>query len=90
MARGLTNYRAMIDVRRMELKRGMRVLLLGAGASYGSDHSGTPPMGADLFEALRAFNPPGWGQLLLSLALAFRNDFERGMEELAKTTMEIT
>ena len=62
----------------------MKIFLLGAGASYGSDHGGTPPMGAALFEALRKFNPPGWGQLPSSLASEFQSDFERGMTRLAE------
>src|SRR5688500_8325378 len=63
----------------------MKVFLFGAGASYGSDHIGTPPIGIALFEALRAFNPQGWGQLPSSLSTNFRNDFERGMSGLAET-----
>ena len=63
----------------------MKVLLLGAGASYGSDVEGTPPMGAALLAALRRFNPPGWGQLPETLASDFQSDFERGMARLAET-----
>lgn len=63
----------------------MKLLLFGAGASYGSDNSGTPPIGANLFEALRAFNPLGWGQLPSPLASVFHRDFEHGMAELAQT-----
>lgn len=63
----------------------MRVVLFGAGASYGSDLAGTPPLGPSLFPALQAFNPPGWGQLPGNLAAIFHVDFEGGMVELAKT-----
>lgn len=63
----------------------MKLVLLGAGASYGSAVNGVPPMGSALFEALRAFNPPGWGQLATSMAELFRRDFERGMTKLAET-----
>lgn len=62
----------------------MKIFLLGAGASFGSDVVGTPPMGGTLFDALRAFNPAGWGQLPTDLASLFRSDFERGMAQLAE------
>ena len=55
------------------------LLLLGAGASYGSDNAGTPPLGADLAQALCAFNPQGWGALPESLLSVFYTDFEEGM-----------
>lgn len=61
----------------------MRLFLFGAGASYGSTTAGPPPMGPALFEALRTFNPPGWGRLPNSMAGLFRDDFERGMTQLA-------
>jgi len=61
----------------------MNVLLLGAGASYGSDTVGTPPMGDALFPALREFNPPGWGALPADMADQFAGDFEAGMTSLA-------
>lgn len=62
----------------------MKLLLLGAGASFGSTKTGVPPMGADLFDHLRRFNPPGWGALDSNLSAEFREDFERGMTLLAK------
>lgn len=52
------------------------VFLFGAGASYGSDNLDRPPLGADLFCALAAFNPPGWGTITGDLAAAFQRDFE--------------
>ena len=61
------------------------LVLFGAGASHGSDLSGTPPLGNDLFGALRRFNPQGWGQLSESLAQEFNTDFEAGMSLLAAT-----
>jgi hypothetical protein len=61
------------------------VVLFGAGASAGSDYAGTPPLGAELFDALRRFNPPGWGAIPEDLAARFRRDFERGMEALSNT-----
>ncbi len=61
------------------------VLLLGAGASYGSDSVGIPPLGGRLFDALAAFNPPGWGSLPLEVAARFRADFEAAMSGLGQT-----
>lgn len=61
------------------------VVLFGAGASYGSDNMGTPPLGSDLFAALSAFNKNGWGQIPLDLADNFRLDFEDGMKMLSKS-----
>ena len=53
------------------------VFLFGAGASYGSDTGGRrPPLGADLFRELAAFNPPGWGTITGNLAEEFQRDFE--------------
>lgn len=63
----------------------MKLFLFGAGASYGSTGEGRPPMGSDLFHALRQFNPTGWGKLLNDLAGLFHRDFERGMTRLAAT-----
>ncbi len=62
------------------------VILFGAGASYGSEASGMPPLGAALFDALRQFNPDGWGQVPESLAKTFRADFEAGMVALSNTS----
>lgn len=58
------------------------LLLLGAGASLGSDTVAVPPLGAQLIDALRAFNPPGWGALPSQMAQKFRADFEAAMSEL--------
>jgi hypothetical protein len=52
------------------------VFLFGAGASYGSDGVGRPPLGADLFAALATFNPLGWGTITGDLAASFQRDFE--------------
>lgn len=60
------------------------VLLLGAGASYGSDYTGTPPLGVDLAQALCAFNPQGWGALPQTLLDVFDEDFEKGMVMASK------
>lgn len=61
------------------------VVLFGAGASYGSDNMGTPPLGSDLFAALSSFNKTGWGQIHVDLADNFRLDFEDGMKMLSKS-----
>ena len=57
------------------------LILFGAGASYGSDSLGMPPLGADLFDELQRFNPPGWGSLPSNMSNVFRNDFEEGMKK---------
>jgi len=61
------------------------MILFGAGASYGSDDVGTPPLGSDLFDALVCFNRSGWGQIPLDLVDNFRHDFEEGMRTLSKS-----
>lgn len=61
-----------------------KVLLVGAGASFGSDTVNVPPLGNHLFSALRKFNPDGWGAEELSLSTIFNADFEAGMIELEK------
>lgn len=59
------------------------VILFGAGASYGSDNSGIPPLGNNLFSELARFNPHGWGALPSEFRKVFNNDFEQGMLTLA-------
>lgn len=56
------------------------LLVFGAGASFGSDSVGVPPLGDGLFEALRSFDPKAWGALPSELARKFDGDFERGMQ----------
>lgn len=58
------------------------LILFGAGASFGSDTSGFPPLGVRLFEELRRFNPDGWGKIDGGLADAFRRDFEDALRRL--------
>lgn len=60
-------------------------ILFGAGASYGSDKNGTPPLGVNLFSELSKFNPEGWGALPYEFMEAFNNDFEQGMIKLASS-----
>lgn len=55
------------------------VIIFGAGASFGSDKTNTPPLGSNLFSALQQFNPDGWGRIDGELANAFQSDFEGAM-----------
>jgi hypothetical protein len=60
------------------------LIIFGAGASYGSDTIGTPPLGADLYNELARFNPDGWGKLPQDQSDLFRQDFENGMKNLSQ------
>jgi hypothetical protein len=64
---------------------GTPLILFGAGASFGSDAKGTPPLGSALFDALAEFNSETWGQVSSSEAAAFKHDFERGMKAYAES-----
>ena len=61
-----------------------RLVLFGAGASYGS--AGivpvSPPLGKDLYLALRRAFPASWGALSADLSGLFDRHFEKGMVEL--------
>lgn len=59
------------------------IILFGAGASYGSDNFGTPPLGNNLFIELARFNPPDWGALPNEFINVFNDDFEQGMLKVA-------
>ena len=63
---------------------GTPLILFGAGASYGSDAQGTPPLGSALFDSLKAFSPETWGRVSQTEAIAFKTDFEQGMKEYAE------
>lgn len=58
------------------------VVLFGAGASYGAGDTEPkpPPLGQDLFEALRRLYASTWGRIPAELATSFRDNFELGME----------
>jgi hypothetical protein len=58
------------------------LILFGAEASYGSDNSGIPPLGNNLFSELARFNPPGWGSLSIEYRNTFNDDFEQGMQKI--------
>ena len=60
----------------------MITILLGAGASYGSDSSGTPPLGPQLFDELKKFAASTWGAISGDIEDVFRTDFEEGMRLL--------
>lgn len=59
------------------------LLLFGAGASYGSDRQGVPPLGYGLYDRLAQYNPPGWGALPDAFKIALRQDFEAGVIQIA-------
>lgn len=63
------------------------VLLLGAGASHGSDTLDVPPLGNELFDALCRFNPDGWGAITGELAQHFRTDFENAMQSVSQQSL---
>ena len=62
----------------------MKVILFGAGASYGSEHvfPNPPPLGGQLFNVLRRDSPLDWGTITGSLRDEFEVSFERGMGAL--------
>ena len=64
-----------------------QLLLLGAGASYGSeeDNSIVPPLAASLFDELARFEPQVWRKLPNEIQEAFRVNFENGILRLADT-----
>lgn len=62
----------------------MKVILFGAGASYGSEHVRPycPPLGEALFDDLRKLYPQAWGALPEDLRPKFVPNFEPGMGHL--------
>lgn len=62
----------------------MTVFLFGAGASFGSGQVDPcpPPLGGDLYAALKRIFPVTWGSFDSSLQSKFTNNFENGMAEL--------
>jgi hypothetical protein len=62
----------------------MNVFLFGAGASYGSGRVEPcpPPLGGDLYSALKRIYPMTWGSFESSLQVKFIDNFEYGMAEL--------
>jgi len=62
---------------------GEPLILFGAGASFGSDAQGTPPLGRHLFDALGKYSPSTWAKIQAEEAESFRDDFEQGMRAYA-------
>jgi hypothetical protein len=62
----------------------MRVILFGAGASYGSEsvYPYPPPLGAGLFDELQKHYPKVWGTIPASDRTKFVPNFELGMKEV--------
>lgn len=62
----------------------MKVVLFGAGASYGSGQvePRVPPLGNELFEVLCRLYPISWGQIPEKFKTLFNNNFEEGMAEV--------
>lgn len=69
---------------RLRQRLAMRILVFGAGASYGCGRvrPEAPPLGTGLFEALARSFPGTWGGLPKQIDLLFRENFEAGMQEL--------
>jgi hypothetical protein len=61
-----------------------RLLLFGAGASFGSVNAfpSLPPLGKDLYDDLRKVYPKAWGILPDDKRASFVPNFEPGMKEL--------
>jgi hypothetical protein len=59
----------------------MNLIFFGAGASYGSDGVGTPPLSSHLFPRLAAFDRSGWGSLIAPWSDKFLQDFEQAMSD---------
>jgi hypothetical protein len=60
------------------------LIVFGAGASFGSDTLGTPPLSNKLIDLLIPFNPDGWGRLSNEFIESFRDDFEQTMVQLSR------
>ena len=61
------------------------LIILVAGASYGSDRQEiVPPLGNSLFSELAKFNSDGWGKISSEIEATFESDFERGMKILSE------
>jgi len=62
----------------------MKVVLFGAGASFGSGEVNPtiPPLGKDLFDVLARLFPSTWGQVPVGVRAELRRNFEEGMGTL--------
>ncbi len=65
----------------------MNLFLFGAGASFGSGQVDPcpPPLGSDLYSALKRIYPITWGSFDSNLQSKFNTNFENGMAELIET-----
>ena len=61
-----------------------KLFIFGAGASFGSDKTNTPPLGKGLFFELQQYDLNGWGKLDSNLSDLFIDDFENGMEYISE------
>ena len=61
-----------------------KLILFGAGASFGSQNDSTPPLSSSLFTKLVEKYQNSWGQIDRETASVFQDDFEKGMEKIAK------
>lgn len=61
-----------------------RVILFGAGASYGAEHilPDAPPLGKDIYAELSRCFPGSWGALPKDIKDTFTEGFEQGMQLL--------
>ena len=61
-----------------------KLVIFGAGASFGSEKGNVPPLSDSLFNKLVESNPYSWGKIDLEMASVFQNNFERGMKKLVE------
>jgi hypothetical protein len=69
----------------------MNIFLFGAGASYGSGQVDPcpPPLGGDLYMALKRIFPTTWGNFDSTLQSTFKSNFENGMAKLIETNSHV-
>ena len=60
-----------------------KLIIFGAGASFGSEKDSMPPLSGTLFSILVEKYPNSWGRIDRETASVFQDDFERGMEKIA-------
>ena len=61
-----------------------KLIVFGAGASFGSEKDSMPPLSDSLFTKLVEKYPNNWGRIDEETATVFQDDFEKGMEKIAK------
>ena len=60
-----------------------KLIVFGAGASFGSEKDSMLPLSVSLFTKLVEKYPDSWGQIGEETASVFHEDFEKGMEHIA-------